>query len=318
MSFLIRHLQEHGLDLINIEDESNGTVISLLPGFGAILHAFTVRTPDGTAFNVIDSYSDLNELKKELARSFKGPKLSPFPCRIKDGQYEFEGKTYQFNHLFVDGSAIHGLLYDKSFSVLEEATSDHSGTVVLERRYKKDDPGYPFDYDCQVRYILHSDNVLEVVTSVTNLDQAVIPIADGWHPYFRLGGKIDDWRLQFYSEAIVEFDRQLIPTGKLLQYNAFEMQRPIGDTVLDNCFSLKPDLVSAACEIRHPDRGLTISFFPGASYPYLQIYTPPGRTSIAVENLSGAPDCFNNKMGLTLLPQGHSQIFTVRYKVGVR
>jgi aldose 1-epimerase len=150
---------------------------------------------------------------------------------------------------------------------------------------------------------------------VTNLGKTVIPIADGWHPYFQLGGKIDDWRLQFYSEAMLEFDAKLIPTGKLLQYNAFETPRLIGDTFLDNCFSLKPDLVSPACEIYHPATGLTVAFFPDASYPYLQIYTPPARTSIAVENLSGAPDCFNNRMGLILLPPGHSQIFTVRYKV---
>jgi aldose 1-epimerase len=318
MSFLIRHTQEHGLDLINIEDESNGTVISLLPGFGAILHGLSVLTADGSAFNVMDSYSDLAELKADIARTFKGPKLSPFPCRIREGVYQFEGNTYHFSRLFVDGAAIHGLIYDKPFSVLEEVTNEHSGTVVLEYSYKKDDPGYPFDYDCQVRYILHADSVLEVVTSVTNLDQTVIPIADGWHPYFRLGGKIDDWQLQFHSAAILEFDGQLIPTGKLLQYDMFATPRQIGDTFLDNCFSLKPDLVSAACEIRNGKSGLTISFFPDASYPYLQIFTPPARTSIAIENLSSAPDCFNNGMGLTLLAPGHSQIFTVRYKVSVR
>src|ERR1700722_20162885 len=175
MSFLIRHTQEHGFDLINIEDESNGTVISLLPGSGAILHNFSVQTADGSAFNVIDNYSDLAELKADIARSFKGPKLSPFPCRIREGVYHFEGKTHHFNRLFGDGSAIHGLIYDKPFSVVEEATNDHTGMVALEYSYKKDDPGYPFDYDCQVRYTLHADSVLEVVTSVTNLDQGVIP-----------------------------------------------------------------------------------------------------------------------------------------------
>lgn len=318
MSFTIRQMQEHGLDLINIKDEANGTVVSLLPEFGASLHAFIVRLRDGSPFNVIDGYADRNELKRELARSFKGSKLSPFPCRIRDGKYKYGGKTYTFSRLFGDGTAIHGLIFDKPFSTLEEATSEHSGTVVLEHRYRKEDPGYPFDYDCQVRYVLHTDNVLEVTTSVTNMDQTIIPIADGWHPYFRLGGKINDWQLQFHSTAMLEFDDHLIPTGKLSQYGIFGAARPIGDAFLDNCFSLKPDLAGAACEIRHPDRGLTIAFFPDSSYPYLQIYTPPDRTSIAIENLSGAPDCFNNKMGLTLLSPGHSQIFTLRYKVGVR
>ena len=318
MSFLIRRSQENGLDLIHIEDETNGTVVSLLPGFGATLHAFMVRTSNDQRFNVIDNYPNLSAVQSDMARSFKGPKLSPFPCRIRDGVYRFDGKEYHFSRLFGDGTAIHGLIFDKPFSIVEESTNEQYGTVALEYIYKKEDPGYPFDYSCQVRYILRADNMLEVVTSVTNLDGTVIPIADGWHPYFRLGGKIDDWRLQFYSEAIVEFDSQLLPTGKLVQYNDFETARVIGDTVLDNCFSLKPDLVSAACEIVHQGTGLRISFFPDAGYPYLQIYTPPDRTSIAIENLSGAPDCFNNKMGLTLLSPGHSQIFTVRYKVGIR
>jgi aldose 1-epimerase len=318
MSFLIRHRQEHGLDLIDIEDTDNGTVISLLPRFGSILHAFSVRTRDGSAVNVIDNYAGLAELEAGLGISFKGPKLSPFPCRIRDGKYRFEGKEYRFSHLFGDGSAIHGLLYNRAFSVLEETAAGHFATVTLGYSYKKDDPGYPFEYDCGVKYILHPDNLLEVVSSVVSLDQTTIPIADGWHPYFRLGGRVDDWQLQFHAAAIVEFDTQLIPTGRLLQYDRFENARPIGDIFLDNCFSLKPDLVSAACEIHHPGNGLTVAFFPDAHYPYLQLYTPPSRTSIAVENLSGAPDCFTNKMGLTLLAPGHSQIFTVRYKVGVR
>ena len=318
MSFSIRHTQEHGFDLVQLNDEENGTSVKILPGFGAILHAFTVRMTNGAEMDVIDSYSDLSELKADVARSYKGSKLSPWPCRIRNGQYRFEGKEYRFSNLFGDGTAIHGLVFDKSFSVIEESTTDHSAMVLLGYSYKKDDAGYPFDYDCQVRYVLQGESTLEVVTAVTNLDKTTIPIADGWHPYFRLGGKIDDWQLQFHSAAMVEFDSNLVPTGKLLQYGEFGTSRPIGDTSLDNCFSLKPDLVSAACEIKQPESGLSISFFPDASYPYLQIYTPPGRTSIAIENLSGAPDCFNNKMGLTLLPPGHSQIFTVRYKVGIR
>ena len=318
MSFSIRHSQEQGFDLVHLHDDESGTVATILPGYGAILHGLTVRLHNGGFINVIDSYANLSELQAQISRSYKGCKLSPWPCRIRNGKYRLESKDYQFSHLFGDGTAIHGLLFDKPFPVTEESATDHSATVVLQHAYKKDDPGYPFEYDCQVRYILHAEGALEIITTVTNLDKTVIPISDGWHPYFQLGGKIDGWKLQFHSAAIVEFDAQLVPTGKLIQYNEFETSRAIGDTALDNCFSLKPDLVSAACEIFQPETGLSISFFPDSSYPYLQIYTPPSRTSIAIENLSGAPDCFNNKMGLTLLQPGHSQIFTVRYKVGMR
>src|ERR1700722_20004083 len=85
MSFSIRHVKQQELELITITDETTGTEIALLPGFGATLQAFRIRQKDGSLFNVINSYKDGSELKREGSRSFKGPKLSPFPCRIPDG-----------------------------------------------------------------------------------------------------------------------------------------------------------------------------------------------------------------------------------------
>jgi aldose 1-epimerase len=317
MNFSIRHSKEQGLDLVNMSEETTATEVSLLPGFGASLHAFRVRLRDGTVFNVIDQYKDLSELEKQISLSFKSSKLSPFPCRLAEGRYHFENKEYQFKNLFRDGSAIHGLLYDRPFTIMEENAGETFAMLSLEYHYDREDEGYPFAYSCQVKYTLHSDGLLEVTTVLTNLDQGVLPIADGWHPYFKLGGKTDDWDLQFHSSAILAFDDALIPTGDLLQYDLFNGPRPIANTFLDNCFVLKPGMENPACEISNPANGLRVSFFPGAEYPYLQIYTPSDRSSIAIENLSAAPDCFNNEMGLLLLLPGHSQIFTVRYKVSV-
>ena len=315
-------MEENGLHLVILREEATATEVALLPDHGASLHAFKVRlSADGTnagLFNVIDNYADRRQLEKELGLSFKSPKLSPFPCRIGAGRYTFGGKEYQLNKLFNDGTAIHGLLYDKAFTILEEITDGATANLSMEYRYNKEDEGYPFDYVCGVRYVLHPDSLLEVVTTVTNLDDRVIPIADGWHPYFRLGGRIDDWQVQFHASAIVEFDQHLVPTGKLVQYDTFDSPRRMGDVFLDNCFTVKQEIVSPVCELFNPANGLRVSFLPDASYPYLQIYTPATRQSIAVENLSGAPDCFNNKMGLTQLQPGHSQIFTARYKVSVQ
>ena len=85
--------------------------------------------------------------------------------------------------------------------------------------------------------------------------------------------------------------------------------------VLDNCFLLKTGHDKPACKLVNPSNGLSLSFFTDATYRYLQIYTPPHRSSIAIENLSAAPDCFNNKMGLLLLLPGDSQTFTVSYQL---
>jgi len=318
MNFSIRRLTVKGLEQVVLREETSETEVAILPGHGASLHTFRVRSgKDNSFFNVIDNYTDLEQLEKEMGQSFKNPKLSPFPCRIPDGRYKFNEQQYEFANKFGDGTAIHGLLFNKPFDLKDERVDAHSADTSMEYRYNREDAGYPFEYSCNVRYILHPGSLLEIVTTVTNLDQTVIPVADGWHPYFQLGGKVDEWMLQFQASAIVEFDDRLVPTGRLIQYAEFETPRLIGDTFLDNCFALKPELVSPSCEIYNPANGVSVSFLPDSGYPFLQLYTPPSRKSIAVENLSSAPDSFNNKMGLILLQPGHSQIFTVRYKVGV-
>ncbi len=316
MNFSIRHLQENGLNLVELREDRTGSSVAVLPEFGALLHAFTIETSEGS-FNVIDHYNSMEQLQKELATSYKSSKLSPFPCRIPQGRYVFENRQYEFQNKFLDGSAIHGLLYNKPFVITDEMASEELASLSLQYYYKEDDEGYPYFYQCNVKYTLRPQQVLEVKTIISNKSGRAIPVADGWHPYFRLGGNIDDWFLYFNAESMLEFDEKLIPTGRLLPYDQFALSRKIGTTVLDNCFLLRKKDSEPACELFNPASKIKISFHPGDAYPYLQIYTPPHRQSIAIENLSGAPDCFNNKMGLSLLQPGHSQSFTTGYRLSL-
>ncbi|PWT77429.1 MAG: aldose 1-epimerase [Bacteroidetes bacterium] len=314
MGYSINHIEDNGLNLVLLKDELNSTEVAILPEFGALLHSFRIRGRDRSV-NVIDNYRDLLQVQNEIGRSFKSARLSPYPCRIPEGKYVYEGAPAEFNRKFVDGSSIHGLLYDKPFKVLQEFVNDQMASVSLQYRYEKDDLAYPFKYDCRVKYSLQGDSILRVETTVTNQSDGPIPIADGWHPYFQLGGKIDEWMLYFDSDSLIEFDEKLIPTGKLIKYDQFQRLQKIGTTELDNCFVLKDSNGHAVCELINPQNNLKVSFYPDRAYSYLQIFTPPHRKSIAIENLSAAPDCFNNKMGLILLPPGDSQSFTVRYRV---
>jgi aldose 1-epimerase len=314
MRFSIDKRQENKLDLVCLTDSQTGTEASVIPAFGVILHTFSIRV-DGQLLNVIDNYTGFDQLQALLANSFKGSKLSPFPCRIPEGKYSFNGKEYEFRTKFMDGSAIHGLLYNKAFELLSAKASESGASLLFQYEYNQDDPGYPHCYRCQVEYELQEDSLLLVRTTLYNTGKTVIPIADGWHPYFKLGGKIDDWLLYFEAESMVEFDNKLIPTGRLVSYDKYNKPLRIGYDQMDNCFLIKNNREGPSCQIRNPENNLTLSFFPDANYPYLQLYTAPDRYSIAIENLSAAPDCFNNKMGLTLLYPGLSQSFTVFYQI---
>jgi aldose 1-epimerase len=88
---------------------------------------------------------------------------------------------------------------------------------------------------------------------------------------------------------------------------------------LDNCFLLDHNEKEVpACVVYNPENGLELKIYADENYPYLQIYTPDNRESIAIENLSGAPDCFNNRMGLLMVKGGEEVKFTVRYRLGKR
>jgi aldose 1-epimerase len=316
MSFIVDGYKEEELSLVRLQDTVSETIITVLPGFGALLHGFEISL-NGYRFNIIDNYTSKEDVEKHLDVSFKSSKLSPFVCRIKEGKYHFRGRDLVFNKKFSDGSAIHGLLYNQPFKITDQFADDMMASVTLRCHYRKDDHGYPFEYICETRYILHPQQTLQVETTVLNLEESPIPIADGWHPYFQLGNTIDDYELQFSSSYMLEFSNELIPTGNLIPEASFRSGAIIGKRMLDNCFVLEPTEGPPCCVLHNPKNGLSVSLFTNAGYPYLQIFTPPHRKSIAIENLSAAPDCFNNGLGLLLLPPRHSHTFNAWYRVSL-
>ena len=291
-------------------------MVAILPEHGALLHAFEIPLA-GKPFNIVDNYTSRTDLEQGLTSSYKSAKLSPFPCRIANGRYQYEDQQLEFPRKFPDGSAIHGLLADQSFNILNQYADDHSATVTLRHHYKRADPGYPFEYICEVRYTLQENKVLQVQTTLLNLDNRTIPIADGWHPYFTLGGPIDGYELQFSSNTMLEFNEKLIPTGQVVHDPAFTVAAPLGSRRFDNCFLLEIQEGTPCCLLRNPQNGVTLTIYTNSLYPYLQIYTPDHRNSIAIENLSSAPDCFNNGMDLHLLPPRHTVTFNVWYQLSV-
>ncbi len=316
MSFNITPERDEDLDLLQITDLSTGIQVRILPESGALLHEFSI--PLGNRrIQVINSYKNLAELK-EYAASYKSAKLSPFVCRISEGKYEFENIRYEFQSKFNDGSAIHGVLADKPFTVLEKSSREDEAFILLEHYYQKGDPAYPFEYLINVKYTLKTGGRLYLDTTVKNLSSQRIPMADGWHPYFSLEGEVNDWLLSFHSREKLAFSEKLIPLGHTVEAPDFYFPRRIGEEFFDNCFLLEPDSGVPAATLANPANGLHLSFYPDRNYPFLQIYTPPDRQSIAIENLSSAPDAFNNKLGLIILEPGDSQSFSVLYQLEFR
>ena len=315
--FTIQKKKESGFDKIILQNDETKNYAAVAPACGAVLLEFVVEQ-NNVLLNVIDGYKSADEFKNQLAeRGFKGCKLSPFVCRLNQSRFTFADKEYviEKQKSSPNKHAIHGLIYDKSFEVISETANDKEAAVTMKYEYREDDPGYPFNYDCIVTWRLEKNNKLTVITECVNKDEGLIPIQDGWHPYFTLGDTINNLDLEFQSLKMVEFNTELLPTKKLIDYTRFTTIEKLGDRFLDNCFVLDSQECQPLCVLRNADKKIEIQLLPDESYPYLQVYTPPHRKSIAIENLSGAPDGFNNNIGVTTLEPGQSSLFKTSYKI---
>ena len=282
--------------------------------FGALLNKFIVPV-DGKKVNVIEGYSSVDDAVENITDGFKSAKLSPFTCRMNVGEYSFKEKKYKIEKHYIPPHAIHGIIFDAAYEILTTHADDLQAGVGLRYNYRGTDNGYPFPYEILVNWKLEKDNKVCVKTTVFHHNNEAVFYADGWHPYFTLGTSVDVCNLQFDTNIQMEFDETLLPTGKRLEDNRFEKEASMNGIFLDNCFELKKD--DAKCVLSNDKLELTIQ--PDvATYPFLQIYTPPHRNSIAIENLSGAPDCFNNRLGLLELEPEKRYSFKTSYTLKIK
>jgi aldose 1-epimerase len=109
------------------------------------------------------------------------------------------------------GLPIHGTLATPSAWILRScdrrrwvADLDHAGTAGSP---------FPFPHDLAVEIVLR-DAGLEITTTLTATAGTAVPVAFGWHPYLRLRGSRDSWRLGLPARSRLALDAHGIPTGE--------------------------------------------------------------------------------------------------------
>ena len=127
--------------------------------------------------NVLDGYG-----ADEMSSSGRGQVLIPWPNRIQDGRYSFDGQEHQLPLDDVaEQDAIHGLVRWGSWIAGDRAEN----RVVMEHALHPQ-PGYPFSLALSVEYLLSEEGLL-VRTTATNRGQGPCPYGSGNHPYLTLG-----------------------------------------------------------------------------------------------------------------------------------
>ena len=266
-----------------------------------------LRTYSAGGRAVLDGYGP-----DEMSRSGRGQVLIPWPNRLEDGSYEFDGRRHQapIDDLS-ENAAIHGLVRWAAWTARRRAPE----SVVMEHLIHPR-PGYPFSLALRIEYTL-SDSGLTVTTTATNVGADPCPYGSGAHPYLTLGTEqIDSLVLRAPGATVLSSDERGLPTGRSpvegTEYD-FRRPRPIGATRLDSCFTdlERGDDGRARVELTTEADDAGVTLWTDEQYGYLMLFTGDplpdvARRSLAVEPMTCPPNAFRTGEAVIRLEPGQS------------
>jgi aldose 1-epimerase len=255
-------------------------------------------------WHVLDGYGE-----DEMAPGGAGQPLIPWPNRLADGRYEFDGKTYQVPLTEPDKrNALHGFARWLTWSV-EKHQPAHA--VLALDMYPR--PGYPFALRLRIDYSLR-EAALSVATTAVNAGRSRLPYASGFHPYLSVGtASVDECTLELPAASHYQMDERQIPIKKCgVDGTAYDFRAPraIGAQRLDAAFTdLARDAEGKArIRLSAPDRNRRVALWMDETYRYVMAFTgdtlsDPARRrrAIAVEPMTAAPNAFHTGDGLRVL-----------------
>lgn len=284
--FTIQKIQEKKTTLLELKNSTSSAKAIISLNEGGRLKELKFNDQ-----NLIKDITDFN-----YENSYASSVLFPFPSRIENGKYTFNGNEYQLECNDNGKNALHGLIYNKPFSIIKKTESKNFTSVVIEYQEKEESKGFPYTYKVQLIYTLYQEEI-SLSVKIENTDNKPFPFALGWHPYF-FNDDIKNCSLKFKSDKKIEFNENLI-TKKVIDYT-IDDEFKIEDKQLDDCFILNSDVV----EFSTPDYQIEIS--SNQVENYLQLYTPKDLPFIAIEPMTGVSNSFNNKIGLQILEPKNS------------
>ncbi|HEY4362426.1 MAG TPA: aldose 1-epimerase [Bryobacteraceae bacterium] len=286
---------DHGVAVVRLSDAAHGVEVSIVPSVGNTAYEMKVH-----GLNILHfPFADVAEFRAKP--SLAGiPFLAPWGNRLDQQAFFANGKKYAFDMTLgnVRGTIpIHGLLSSSPYWQVTEAKADQKSAHVTSKlefwKYPDLMKQWPFAHEYEMTYSL-SDGQLEVRITVANLSAEPMPVAVGFHPYFKIPGvKRNDWVGRIPARQRVVTDARLIPTG---QYRAMDLEDPflLERRTLDDGFT---DLM------REPDgrarfyivsAGKQVEVFFGPKYQAAVVWEPNDNRGQPQEFI-----CFEPMAGVT-------------------
>lgn len=349
--YAIRETDLSGAAAYRLVDSATGASALVCPELGANCLEFATTPDGGKPVDVLVPPADPQTLRESpFHRGL--PILFPFPNRVRNGVYTFQGKTYRMDRLMSlhrdkqAGQAIHGLVADKPWTVDDAGAASDAASIRLHLRldaWADVFEQYPFPCTLQVTYSLAS-GVLRHNVRVENTGTGALPMGYGIHPWFpaalRPGFHLPEDLLKIRpsdrqraevrvpAAAIWELEN-LMPTGRVIgvdqagpKFN-LEKRQPLDGETYDNVFTRVqrgPDGWTEA-GLRDPQSGLQMWIAANAGFREWVLYAPSDPPVVALEPYTCTTDAVNLEplgidAGLISLEAG--AVWNGEIRIGVR
>ncbi len=234
------------------------------------------------------------EVLAKKPTSYGIPILFPYPNRIRDGRFSFQGKQYTLD------PPRHGFVRDKPWKATGSGASDGDGAWLTCLFDSRDYPEkilaqYPFAFTIEVTYRLEND-ALVMETRASNRGSTDMPMGLGTHAYFT--------RPDHGTVTVPAHKRwmlkETLPTGERVPVEPeYDLRKPADVTklVLDDIYGdVQADSDGRVrCDLVDEDRKVTttVEFF-AEEFPEVVVYTaPPPRMAMCIEPYTCTTDAFN-------------------------
>jgi aldose 1-epimerase len=295
-------------ETVVLEDTKNQTTVSILPAVGNIAFSMKVKGQEILRW----PYASVEEFKARPALSGI-PFVGPWANRLDEQAFYANGKRYAFDMELgnVRGAIpIHGFLSTTDrWQVVEVKADGKSAWAVSRLEFFKQPmwmKQFPFAHSIEMTYRLEN-GVLQVLTKITNMSAESMPVAVGFHPYFKLTDSTrEEWTISVGARKHWKLSATKIPTGETEPIETFftnPQAAALKDYNLDDVFS---DLVRDAQGGAHmivKGKRQQLDITIGPSWPSVVVWSPTPNPSgrggqgdpnfIAFEPMAGITDAMN-------------------------
>ncbi|GAA3699382.1 aldose 1-epimerase family protein [Microlunatus aurantiacus] len=230
----------------------------------------------------------------EVIHGGRGQQLLPWPNRIRDGRYTFEGAAQQLSLSEPDRhNAIHGLVRHVPWQLVA-----HGEDRVEQRVRVYPQSGWPGAIEATVVHAVGEDGVVTTVT-VSNLGSGAVPYGYAAHPYLTVGeDTVDDVVISVPAERYLDVDDRLLPVDLILVEGRDEDLRtaaPLGARRFDTALSGLTRGADGRWRARLERGDRWAELWAGEGLDWIQVFTGNDRRdlSIALEPMTCGPNAFN-------------------------